>query len=57
MESSVEMSIIPFGTTDRSTVEKTEHRGETGGVRRRSRHFGGIRMSMIESTRAYPVDH
>ena len=51
------MSDIPFGTTDWSTVDRTEHRGETGTAFWRTRDFGGIRVRMVEYTPGYLADH
>ena len=51
------MSDIPFGTTDWSTVERTEHKGETGVAFWRTRDFGGIRVRMVEYTPGYLADH
>lgn len=51
------MSDIPFGTTDWSTVETTEHRGETGVACWRTREFGGIRVRMVEYAPGYLADH
>lgn len=48
---------IPFGTTDWSTVERTEHRGETGAAYWRTRHFGDITVRMVEYTPGYAADH
>ncbi len=48
---------IPFGTTDWSTVEPTEHPGETGSAYWRTRHFGSIRVRMVEYTPGYLADH
>lgn len=53
----MKMSDIPFGTTDWSTVERTEHRGETGTAYWRMQHFGGIRVRMVEYTPGYLADH
>lgn len=53
----MKMSDIPFGTTDWSTVEHTEHRGETGTAYWRTHHFGGIRVRMVEYTPGYLADH
>jgi hypothetical protein len=39
----MKLSGIPFGTTDWSSVERTEHRGERGVANWRTRHFGEIR--------------
>ena len=51
------MKDIPFGTTDWSAVEKTEHKGETGTSFWRTRDFGGIRVRMVEYTPGYRADH
>ena len=51
------MKDIPFGTTDWSAVEKTEHEGETGTSFWRTRDFGGIRVRMVEYTPGYRADH
>jgi hypothetical protein len=48
---------IPFGTTDWSKVEKTEHPGETGTAYWRTRQFGTIRARMVEYTPGYLADH
>jgi quercetin dioxygenase-like cupin family protein len=53
----MDMSAIPFGTTDWSTVEPTEHRGEHGIALWRTRHFGGIRVRMVEYSAGYLADH
>ncbi len=51
------MADIPFDTTDWSTVEATEHKGETGVATWRTRHFGAIRVRMVEYTPGYLADH
>ena len=53
----MEMSGIPFGTTDWSSVEPTEHPGEHGKAIWRTREFGGIRVRMVEYTPGYLADH
>ena len=53
----MDMSSIPFGTTDWSQVERTEHRGERGTAFWRTRVFGGIRVRMVEYTPGYLADH
>jgi len=47
----------PFGTTDWSRVERTEHAGETGKAYWRTRNFGPIRVRMVEYTPGYLADH
>tara|TARA_R110002072_G_scaffold50690_1_gene136233 strand:- start:144 stop:473 length:330 start_codon:yes stop_codon:yes gene_type:complete len=53
----MQMSDIPFGTTDWSTVERTEHKGETGTSYWRTQVFGGIRVRMVDYTPGYLADH
>jgi quercetin dioxygenase-like cupin family protein len=53
----MQMSDIPFGTTDWSQVERTEHRGERGMAYLRTRSFGRIRVRMVEYTPGYVADH
>src|SRR3954465_1089151 len=56
-ETSVRMSDIPFGLTDWSQVDRTEHKGESGASYWRTRHFGPIRVRMVEYTPGYVADH
>jgi len=51
------MSGIPFGTTDWSRIERTEHKGETGVAYWRTQQFGAIRVRMVEYTPGYLADH
>ena len=53
----MKLSDIPFGITDWSTVERTEHRGERGVAHWRTRHFGEIRVRMVEYPPGYLADH
>jgi len=53
----MEMSGIPFGTTDWSAIERTEHKGETGTAYWRTRQFGAIRVRLVEYTPGYLADH
>ena len=53
----MEIRNIPFGTTDWSTIERTEHRGERGMAYWRTRDFAGIRVRMVEYTPGYLADH
>ena len=48
---------IPFGTTDWSTVDATEHAGESGVATWRTRHFGSVRVRMVEYSPGYRADH
>ena len=47
----------PFGTTEWATVSRTEHQGETGMAYWHTRHFGDIRVRMVEYTAGYLADH
>lgn len=53
----MQLSNIPFGTTDWSAVEPTEHRGETGLATWRTRQFGATRVRMVDYTPGYCADH
>lgn len=53
----MDIRCIPFGTTDWTQVEKTEHRGEAGTAYWRTRNFGAIRVRMVEYTPGYYADH
>jgi quercetin dioxygenase-like cupin family protein len=53
----MQMSDIPFGTTDWSKVARTEHPGEQGTAYSRTRTFGGIRVRMVEYSPGYVADH
>jgi len=51
------ISNIPFGMTDWALVERTEHKGQTGVACWRTRHFGDVRVRMIEYSPGYLADH
>jgi mannose-6-phosphate isomerase class I len=53
----MKMHDIPFGTTDWSDVERSEHLGETGKAFWRTRQFGTVRVRMVEYTAGYRADH
>ncbi|AMG39090.1 DHCW motif cupin fold protein [Achromobacter xylosoxidans] len=53
----MKMSNIPFGITDWSEVEPTEHPGDTGKAYWRTRQFGDLRVRMVEYTPGYLADH
>ncbi|WP_454688159.1 DHCW motif cupin fold protein [Achromobacter aloeverae] len=53
----MQISNIPFGTTDWSTIEPTRHAGDTGHALWRTRQFGDIRVRMVEYTPGYLADH
>jgi len=53
----MQISGIPFGTTDWSQIEPTEHKGERGSAYWRTRQFGVIRVRIVEYTPGYVADH
>jgi len=53
----MQMADIPFGTTDWSAIEQTEHKGETGVAYWRTRQFGEIRVRMVQYSPGYLADH
>jgi hypothetical protein len=53
----MQMSNIPFGITDWSTIERTEHKGESGSAFWRTQQFGPIRVRMVEYAPGYLADH
>ena len=48
---------LPFGTTDWSRVETTEHPGVHGVATWRTRQFGDIRVRLVEYSPGYLADH
>jgi quercetin dioxygenase-like cupin family protein len=53
----MQMAEIPFGITDWSDVERSEHPGESGRALWRTRHFGNIRVRLVEYSAGYRADH
>lgn len=53
----MKMSGIPFGLTDWSKIERTEHKGETGSAYWHTQQFGELRVRMVEYTPGYLADH
>jgi len=53
----MKMADIPFGTTDWSSIEPTEHCGETGAAYWQTQQFGDVRVRMIRYTPGYLADH
>ncbi len=53
----MKMSNIPFGTTDWSDVDATEHPGDTGMAYWRTRQFGDLRVRMVQYSAGYLADH
>ena len=48
---------LPFGVTNWSEVERTEHKGEKGMAYWQTRQFGDIRVRMVEYSPGYLADH
>jgi len=48
---------LPFGTVDWNVVERTAHAGQTGQAYWRTRHFGDVRVRMLEYSAGYLADH
>ncbi|MEF2510145.1 DHCW motif cupin fold protein [Vibrio mimicus] len=48
---------IPFGVTEWDNVEATEHLGETGVAYWRTKHFGQLRVRMVDYSKNYLADH
>ena len=53
----MDISSVPFGTTDWSAVEPTVHKGETGTATWRTREFNGIRVRMVDYSPGYVANH
>ena len=47
----------PFGTTDWSGLASTEHPGEAGVAYWKTRHFGDVRVRMVEYSPGYIANH
>jgi hypothetical protein len=53
----VDLRDIPFGITDWQQVDPTEHAGEIGVARWHTRHFGAVRVRLVEYSPGYQADH
>lgn len=53
----MQMSDIPFGTTDWSQIDPSEHPGESGVAYWRTMSFGAVRVRMVDYTPGYLADH
>ncbi len=53
----MQITNLPFGTTDWSAIAPTEHQGDTGLAYWRTRQFGSIRVRMVEYSPGYLADH
>lgn len=53
----MQLSAIPFGTTDWSKIERIQYKGERGVAFWRTQQFGSVRVRMVEYTPGYLADH
>jgi quercetin dioxygenase-like cupin family protein len=53
----MQISGVPFATTEWLQIEPTEHKGERGVAHWRTRHFGDIRVRMVEYLPGYSANH
>lgn len=53
----MQLSDIPFEITDWRRLEATEHAGEVGVARWRTRQFGAVRVRLVEYSPGYRADH
>jgi hypothetical protein len=53
----MQMTDIPFGTTDWDAIVRTTHLGEVGSASWRTQYFGSIRVRMVEYSAGYVADH
>jgi len=53
----MQITNLPFGTTDWSRIEKTEHKGYRGIAYWQTQNFGEIRVRMVEYSPGYLADH
>ncbi|MCD5996615.1 DHCW motif cupin fold protein [Pseudomonas sp. CDFA 602] len=53
----MDMSAIPFGITDWTTIEPTEHTGDSGTAIWRTCQFGSVRVRMVDYSAGYLADH
>jgi quercetin dioxygenase-like cupin family protein len=53
----MQMTGIPFGVTDWSSVDPVDYPGTTGKATWRTREFGGVRVRMVDYSAGYLADH
>lgn len=53
----MQITALPFATTDWAAIPPTEHRGESGVAHWRTCEFGSIRVRMVEYSPGYRADH
>ena len=51
------MTSIPFQSIDWTTIEKVEHKGETGTAFWQTIQFSGLRIRLVEYSKGYLADH
>jgi quercetin dioxygenase-like cupin family protein len=51
------MSNIPFQTIDWSTIQKIEHKGESGVAYWQTIQFPGLRVRIVEYSKGYVANH
>ena len=56
-EAKMELTAIPFGITDWSTIEPVAHAGQTGTAYWRTLQVGSMRVRMVEYSPGYSADH
>jgi|APTNR8051073442_1049403.scaffolds.fasta_scaffold00001_194 hypothetical protein len=58
MESTIQpLNVVPFQTTDWSTVARTEHAGERGMAQWRTLQWGDLRIRYVEYSAGYQANH
>jgi len=53
----MQITDLPFGTTNWAEIERTEHTGDTGVAYWRTQNFGDMRVRMVEYSAGYLADH
>jgi quercetin dioxygenase-like cupin family protein len=53
----MDITDLPFGTTNWNEITPTEHKGETGVALWRTKNFGSMRVRIVEYTEGYLADH
>lgn len=53
----MQITNLPFGVTDWSAIQPTEHAGDTGVALWRTQRFGELRVRVVEYSPGYRADH
>ena len=53
----MKMNLIPFGTTDWTSIKAVEKSAQAGKAFWRTQQFGDVRVRMVEYTAGYVSDH